>query len=105
MALRAAADDFTMTRLLGVRANIVIASAFASVQEGVGPSSHITYSFWFMVPSGNDGLTVSSSLTDAPGARLTYAAIRDVGGSAHVQVVGILQGSGFINTRRGTPSA
>ncbi|MEA2514759.1 MAG: branched-chain amino acid transport system permease protein [Thermomicrobiales bacterium] len=29
LALRAAADDFTMTRLLGVRANIVIASAFA----------------------------------------------------------------------------
>lgn len=29
MALRAAADDFTMTRLLGVRANRVIASAFA----------------------------------------------------------------------------
>jgi branched-chain amino acid transport system permease protein len=29
MALRAAADDFTMTRLLGVRANLVIAAAFA----------------------------------------------------------------------------
>lgn len=29
MALRAAADDFTMTRLLGVRANQVIATAFA----------------------------------------------------------------------------
>ncbi|MCK6628283.1 MAG: branched-chain amino acid ABC transporter permease [Anaerolineae bacterium] len=29
MALRAAADDFTMTRLLGVRANGVIATAFA----------------------------------------------------------------------------
>lgn len=28
-ALRAAADDFTMTRLLGVRANLVIATAFA----------------------------------------------------------------------------
>ncbi len=28
-ALRAAADDFTMTRLLGVRANLVIAAAFA----------------------------------------------------------------------------
>lgn len=28
-ALRAAADDFVMTRLLGVRANLVIASAFA----------------------------------------------------------------------------
>lgn len=29
LALRAAADDFTMTRLVGVKANIVIASAFA----------------------------------------------------------------------------
>jgi branched-chain amino acid transport system permease protein len=29
IALRAAADDFTMTRLLGVRANLVIAVAFA----------------------------------------------------------------------------
>jgi branched-chain amino acid transport system permease protein len=29
LALRAAADDFTMTRLVGVRANIVIATAFA----------------------------------------------------------------------------
>jgi branched-chain amino acid transport system permease protein len=29
LALRAAADDFTMTRLVGVRANIVIAAAFA----------------------------------------------------------------------------
>lgn len=29
IALRAAADDFTMTRLLGVRANLVIATAFA----------------------------------------------------------------------------
>lgn len=29
IALRAAADDFTMTRLLGVRANLVIAAAFA----------------------------------------------------------------------------
>jgi branched-chain amino acid transport system permease protein len=29
LALRAAADDFTMTRLLGVRANMVIAAAFA----------------------------------------------------------------------------
>ena len=29
MALRAAADDFTMTRLLGVRANLIIAAAFA----------------------------------------------------------------------------
>jgi branched-chain amino acid transport system permease protein len=29
LALRAAADDFTMTRLVGVRANLVIASAFA----------------------------------------------------------------------------
>ena len=29
LALRAAADDFTMTRLLGVRANMVIAVAFA----------------------------------------------------------------------------
>jgi branched-chain amino acid transport system permease protein len=29
LALRAAADDFTMTRLLGVRANLVIAAAFA----------------------------------------------------------------------------
>jgi branched-chain amino acid transport system permease protein len=29
LALRAAADDFTMTRLLGVRANRVIAAAFA----------------------------------------------------------------------------
>jgi branched-chain amino acid transport system permease protein len=29
LALRAAADDFTMTRLVGIRANVVIASAFA----------------------------------------------------------------------------
>ena len=29
LALRAAADDFTMTRLLGVRANLVVAAAFA----------------------------------------------------------------------------
>ncbi|MBX3071324.1 MAG: branched-chain amino acid ABC transporter permease [Thermomicrobiales bacterium] len=29
LALRAAADDFTMTRLMGVRANMVIAAAFA----------------------------------------------------------------------------
>ena len=29
LALRAAADDFTMTRLVGVKANMVIASAFA----------------------------------------------------------------------------
>ncbi len=29
LSLRAAADDFTMTRLMGVRANMVIASAFA----------------------------------------------------------------------------
>jgi len=29
LALRAAADDFTMTRLLGIRANMVIAAAFA----------------------------------------------------------------------------
>ena len=29
MALRAAADDFTMTRLLGVRANLIISVAFA----------------------------------------------------------------------------
>jgi branched-chain amino acid transport system permease protein len=29
LALRAAADDFTMTRLVGVRANMVIAAAFA----------------------------------------------------------------------------
>jgi branched-chain amino acid transport system permease protein len=29
LALRAAADDFTMTRLVGIRANIVIAAAFA----------------------------------------------------------------------------
>jgi branched-chain amino acid transport system permease protein len=29
IALRAAADDFTMTRLLGVRANLIIAAAFA----------------------------------------------------------------------------
>lgn len=29
IALRAAADDFTMTRLLGVRANMIIAAAFA----------------------------------------------------------------------------
>src|SRR5437764_4253106 len=28
-ALRAAADDFTMTRLVGINANMVIASAFA----------------------------------------------------------------------------
>jgi branched-chain amino acid transport system permease protein len=28
-ALRAAADDFVMTRLLGIRANVVIATAFA----------------------------------------------------------------------------
>lgn len=78
--------------------NTVLSPAFASVQEGVGPSSQIQYSFWFLVPADNDGLTVSSSLSDVPGARLTYAALRDVGGSASVQVVGIPQGSGFVNT-------
>lgn len=78
--------------------NTVLSPAFASVQEGTGPSSQVQAEFWFRVPAGNDGLVVSSSLSDAPGARLSYAAIRDSGGVLAVQVVGIRQGSGWTNT-------
>jgi MBG domain/Right handed beta helix region len=78
--------------------NSVLSPAFAPVQEGVGPGSQVSAEYWFNVPAGNDGLVVSSSLSDAPGARLTYAAIRDSGGTLSVQVVGILQGSGWSNT-------
>jgi branched-chain amino acid transport system permease protein len=42
VCLRAAADDFTMTRLLGVRANRVIASAFA-VSGGLAGISALLY--------------------------------------------------------------
>lgn len=78
--------------------NTVLSRAFASVQEGAGPTSLVSAEYWFRVPADNDGLVVSSSLGDAPGARLTYAAIRDSGGSLTVQTVGIVQGSGWTNT-------
>lgn len=78
--------------------NTVLSPAFAPVQEGAGPGSLVSAEYWFRVPADNDGLVVSSSLGDAPGARLTYAAIRDSGGSLTVQTVGIREGSGWTNT-------
>jgi len=42
ISLRAAADDFTMTRLLGVRANRVIAAAFA-ISGGLAGISSVLY--------------------------------------------------------------
>src|SRR5690606_12887054 len=75
--------------------NSVLSPAFASVAEGSSPNNSIVNSFWFNVPAGNAGLTISASLGDAPGQRLTYAAIIDDGATLRVQAVGILNGSGF----------
>jgi len=74
----------------------VLSPLHASVAEGASPTNAITASLWFNVPSGGPaGLTVSSSLENGTGLRLTYAGIRDYGGGPTVQVAGVLQGSGY----------
>ncbi|MEO8959076.1 MAG: MBG domain-containing protein [Rudaea sp.] len=79
--------------------NPVLTPAFPSVKEGAsGSRNHVDIEYWFYVPSVNAGLLVSSSLTDTPGQRLTYAAVRDDAGVLTVQAVGISQGIGWTNT-------
>ncbi len=79
--------------------NPVLTPAFPPVKEGnTGSRNHVDIEYWFYVPDDNSGLLVSSSLTDAPGQRLTYVAVRDDNGTLTVQAVGIAQGSGYPNT-------
>jgi uncharacterized repeat protein (TIGR01451 family) len=79
--------------------NAVLTPAFSPVKEGAsGSRNHVDIDYWFQVPSGTAGSVVSSSLSDGPGQRLTYAAVRDDAGTLTLQAVGVLQGSGWTNT-------
>ena len=48
--------------------------------------------FWFRVPAGNEGLVVSTSLSDGAGRRMSYLEVRVAGGEPRVMAVGVALG-------------